>query len=60
MTDCSARNASIAGSASMIGPGIFSLSFAWAIKPQPGLNLPRVPFALAFVLLLGACGIRGG
>jgi hypothetical protein len=44
----------------MIGPGIFSLSFAWAIKPQPGLNLPRVPFALAFVLLLGACGIRGG
>ena len=50
-------NASISGIASMIGPGIFSLSFAWAIKPELALNLPGTPFALAGLLLLGACGI---
>jgi DHA1 family tetracycline resistance protein-like MFS transporter len=50
-------NASIAGIASMIGPGLFSLSFASAIKPELGLNLPGVPFALAGVLLLGASAI---
>ena len=38
----------------MIGPGIFSLSFAWAIKPELGVNLPGTPFALAGLLLLGA------
>ena len=50
-------NASIAGIASMIGPGIFSLSFAWAIKPELGLNLPGTPFALAGLLLLAAATI---
>jgi len=50
-------NASIAGIASMIGPGLFSLTFAAAIKPELGVNLPGTPFALAGVLLLGACGI---
>ena len=32
-------NASVSGIASMIGPGIFSLSFAWAIKPDFGGEL---------------------
>jgi MFS transporter, DHA1 family, tetracycline resistance protein len=50
-------NASIAGIASMIGPGLFSLAFAWAIRPELGVNLPGTPFALAGVLLLGACAI---
>ena len=45
------------GLAIMIGPGVFSLSFAWAIKPELSLNLPGTPFALAGVLLLAACAI---
>src|SRR5262249_35011779 len=52
-----AADPSIAGIASMLGPGIFSLSFAWAIKPELGLNLPGTPFALAGVLLLTAAAI---
>ncbi len=47
-------NASITGISSMIGPGLFSLSFAWAIKPEFGFNLPGTPFALAGLLLLAA------
>ena len=47
-------NASIQGIASMIGPGLFSLAFAWAIRPELGLDLPGTPFALAGLLLLGA------
>ena len=50
-------NASIQGIASMIGPGLFSLSFAWAIRPELGLNLPGTPFALAGLLLLAAMPI---
>ena len=50
-------NASIQGIASMIGPGLFSLSFAWAIKPELGLDLPGTPFALAGLLLLLAAVI---
>ena len=50
-------NASISGIASMIGPGLFSLAFAWAIRPELEVNLPGTPFALAGLLLLGACGI---
>ena len=50
-------NASISGISSMIGPGLFSLSFAWAIKPELGLNLPGTPFTLAALLLLAAMAI---
>jgi DHA1 family tetracycline resistance protein-like MFS transporter len=50
-------NASISGIASMIGPGLFSLAFAWAIRPELAFNLPGTPFALAGLLLLGACAI---
>ena len=54
---CRGANASISGIASMIGPGLFSLSFAWAIRPDLGLNLPGTPFVLAGRLLLAACVI---
>ena len=40
-------NASIQGIASMLGPGIFSLTFAYAIRPEPGFQLPGAPFLLA-------------
>ena len=50
-------NASISGIASMIGPGLFSLSFAWSIRPELGVNLPGTPFALAGLLLIAACVI---
>jgi MFS transporter, DHA1 family, tetracycline resistance protein len=50
-------NGSVQGIASMIGPGLFSLAFAWAIRPDFGVNLPGTPFALAGLLLLAACGI---
>ena len=50
-------NASISGISSMIGPGLFSLSFAWAIKPDLGFNLPGTPFTLAGLLLLAAMAI---
>ena len=47
-------------------PGLFSLAFAWAIRPELGFDLPGTPFALAGLLLLGAMVIarratrRGG
>jgi DHA1 family tetracycline resistance protein-like MFS transporter len=47
-------NASIQGIASMIGPGLFSLTFAYAIRPELGLQLPGAPFLLAGLLLLVA------
>ena len=47
-------NASIQGIASMLGPGIFSLTFAYAIRPELGFQLPGAPFFLAALLLLGA------
>ena len=50
-------NASIQGISSMIGPGLFSLSFAWAIRPELGINLPGMPFALGGLLLLAAMAI---
>ena len=50
-------NASSQGISSMIGPGLFSLSFAWAIKPELGLNLPGTSFTLAALLLLAAMAI---
>ncbi len=47
-------NASIQGIASMIGPGLFSLTFAYAIRPELGFQLPGAPFLLAGLLLLVA------
>jgi DHA1 family tetracycline resistance protein-like MFS transporter len=50
-------NASIQGIASMLGPGLFSLTFAYAIRPELGFQLPGVPFLLAALLLLIAAVI---
>jgi DHA1 family tetracycline resistance protein-like MFS transporter len=50
-------NASIQGIASMIGPGLFTLSFAWAIRPELGLHVPGTPFVLAGLLLLASMAI---
>ena len=50
-------NQSLQGIANMIGPFLFTLSFAWAIRPELGLNLPGTPFVLAGLLVLVALAI---
>jgi DHA1 family tetracycline resistance protein-like MFS transporter len=50
-------NASIQGIASMFGPGLFALTFAYAIRPELGFQLPGAPFLLAALLLLIAAVI---
>ena len=50
-------NASIQGIASMLGPGLFSLTFAYAIRPELGFALPGAPFFLAGLMLLAAAAI---
>ena len=47
-------NASIGGIASLLGPGVFSLTFAYAIRPDLGIHFPCAPFVLAALLLLAA------
>ena len=41
----------------MIGPGLFSLTFAYAIRPELGVQFPGAPFLLAALLLLIAAVI---
>ena len=43
-------NASLIGIAGLLGPGLFSLSFAWAIRPHAGWSLPGLPFLIAAAL----------
>jgi MFS transporter, DHA1 family, tetracycline resistance protein len=50
-------NASIQGISSLLGPGLFSLTFSYAIRPELGLQLPGAPFLLAALLLLIAAVI---
>jgi DHA1 family tetracycline resistance protein-like MFS transporter len=50
-------NASIQGIANLIGPGLFTLSFALAIRPELGLQAPGTPFVIAALLLLAAMAI---
>jgi DHA1 family tetracycline resistance protein-like MFS transporter len=50
-------NASIQGISSLIGPGLFSLSFAYAIRPELGVHVPGTPFLLAALLLAIATAI---
>ena len=50
-------NSSIQGIANLIGPGLFTLTFAFAIRPDLGVHVPGAPFILAAALLLGAMGI---
>jgi DHA1 family tetracycline resistance protein-like MFS transporter len=47
-------NASIMGIASMLGPIIFTLSYAAAINPKYGFDLPGVPFLIGALFLLAA------
>lgn len=50
-------SASVQGIASMLGPGLFSLIFAYSIRPELGFQLPGAPFLLAALLLLIAAVI---
>jgi len=50
-------NASIQGIANLLGPGLFTLVFAFAIRPDRAVQLPGAPFALASALLIAAMGI---
>jgi len=47
-------SASLMGIASMLGPSLFTLSYAAAIDPQRGYHLPGAPFLLAAAFLLAA------
>lgn len=51
-------NSSIMGIAGLLGPGLFTLSFAWAIRDGAGGAFPGLPFLIAAVLFAGA-GIIG-
>ncbi len=50
-------NNSIMGVAGVIGPGIFTLTFARFIDVQSDWHLPGVPFLLAMVMLVAAFGL---
>jgi MFS transporter, DHA1 family, tetracycline resistance protein len=50
-------NQSLQGIANMIGPGLFTYSFALAIRPESGIHLPGTPFVLAALLVLAALAI---
>ncbi len=43
-------NASLSGIGGMLGPGLFALSFSWAIRPEATVHIPGLPFFLASVL----------
>jgi DHA1 family tetracycline resistance protein-like MFS transporter len=47
-------NASIAGIANMLGPGLFTQVFAAAIGPDRAWQFPGAPFGLAALMLLAA------
>lgn len=48
-------NSSIMGIAGLVGPGLFTLTYAWAIRPGTPLHLPGLPFLVA-ALLFGLAG----
>lgn len=50
-------NQSLQGIANLIGPGLFTLSFSLAIRPELGLQFPGTPFVLAGLLVLAALAI---
>ena len=50
-------NSSIQGIANLFGPGLFTLTFAYAIRPELGVHVPGAPFILAALLLAAAMGI---
>jgi MFS transporter, DHA1 family, tetracycline resistance protein len=50
-------NASLMAVANLLGPGLFTLSFAWSIVPGAAWHLPGAPFLLASALLTAAAGL---
>jgi MFS transporter, DHA1 family, tetracycline resistance protein len=56
-------NSSLMGLSGMVGPWLFALSFAYAIDPAKGLNVPGLPFYAASILMalgvIAAVGLRG-
>jgi DHA1 family tetracycline resistance protein-like MFS transporter len=52
-------NGSLTGIAGLIGPGLFTLSFSFAIAPARGWHLPGTPFVLAALLLFTAALAAG-
>jgi DHA1 family tetracycline resistance protein-like MFS transporter len=44
-------NSCLGGIAGLIGPGLFTSTFALSIRPGQGWNLPGAPFLLAAALL---------
>jgi len=42
---------SVSGITGIVGPGLFSMTFATAIGPMRTLNVPGAPFVLASALL---------
>jgi DHA1 family tetracycline resistance protein-like MFS transporter len=52
-------NASLAGIGGMLGPGLFALTFSWAIRSDATLHLPGLPFFVASALF-GLAAIVGG
>jgi DHA1 family tetracycline resistance protein-like MFS transporter len=42
------------GIANLIGPGLFTYSFALAIRPESTVHLPGTPFLIAALLLIAA------
>jgi DHA1 family tetracycline resistance protein-like MFS transporter len=47
-------NASVTGIANLFGPGLFTLTFAFAIGGGREFNLPGAPFLIASFLLAAA------
>jgi DHA1 family tetracycline resistance protein-like MFS transporter len=50
-------NSSLTGVAQMIGPGLFTYTFALFIGPKQPIHLPGAPFLLAGALLVLAIGV---
>lgn len=50
-------NSSIMALAGLIGPGLFSYSFAWSIGPSAVWHVPGAPFLLAGALLVAAAAL---
>jgi DHA1 family tetracycline resistance protein-like MFS transporter len=50
-------NSSVQSISQLLGPSVFTLTFAYFIGAQTPLHLPGAPFFLASVLVLMALGI---
>jgi DHA1 family tetracycline resistance protein-like MFS transporter len=50
-------NSCIMGIAELLGPGLFTLTFATCIRPEHGILLPGAPFLLASMILLIGAGL---